>query len=78
VLDEIYNNYHDCFIVERIAQFEAYKCIIDVISSIRDKIKKVYYYYLYEYYFYKIKDYAIMDDVILSPIDKILFLMDDY
>lgn len=78
VLNEIYRKYHDCFSVERLAQIDAYRNIIDLMVPIREKLKQVYYYYLYEYYFYKIKDYSIMDDIVLSPIDKILFLMDDY
>lgn len=78
MLDKIYREYHDCFVVERLAQIDAYKNILEIMVPMREKLKQVYYYYLYEYYLYKVKDYRLIDDIVLSPVDKILFMMNDY
>lgn len=77
-VDKFYNEYHDCFAAERIAQVDAYRSIIELILPLKNELNQVYYYYLYEYYFYRLKDYCLIDDVVLAPVDKILFQMENY
>ena len=76
--DSFYSEYHDCLAVERIAQIDACRSIIELMGPIKDEMIRVYYYYLYEYYHYRVKDYTLLDDLVLSPVDKILLRMEDY
>lgn len=76
-MDNFYNEYHDCLAVERSAQIDAYRLIIEIIAPIQQKLDQVYYRFLYEYYSYKLNEYFLIDDVIISPIDKMLIYMED-
>lgn len=71
-IEKFYDLYHDCFAVERLAQIEAYKNLIDIISPISSVIGKPYYWLLNNYYAYKITGYCEYDDMILSPFDLLL------
>lgn len=71
-----YDEYHDCFAVERLAQLQAYKNIFEVITPMKSELGKVYYLFLNNYYAYKINEYYLSDDVIVSPIDLLLENMD--
>lgn len=74
-VEEFYNAYHNCFAVERLAQMEAYKNLIDIISPISSVVGKPYYWLLNNYYAYKISEYYIDDGEILSPLDLMLAAM---
>ena len=77
-VDKFYNEYHDCLSAERMAQVDAYNSILKLIIPLKEELHQVYYYFLYEYYFYRLKDYCLIEDVVLAPVDKMLFKMENY
>jgi len=71
-ISSFYDEYHDCFAVERLAQLQAYKNIFEVITPMKTELGKVYYLFLNYHYAYKINEYFVLKDAIVSPIDLLL------
>jgi len=76
--DKFYNEYHDCFVVERLAHTEAYRDIFKIIAPLASIIGMPYYWFLNSFYFYSIKDYCVLDDEIITPFNFLLIGMENH